>query len=174
MRRATPSGSSASSSSARARVAIVERPFGGEQARALLGRTRRGAALRQVERAPQLLVARGAVLQPVRAAGGEQVAEHGELVVLRQLGRVGLDRQRALRRLLGAAVAAAEILRQRLAQRRLRAAVAPRDAPLARAPRQADQRVQRLDQATSTKQVPSSSSRNRFSETSRRQPPSRT
>jgi hypothetical protein len=69
------------------------------------------------------------------------VAEHGELVVLRELGRLGLDRERALRRLLRRGVAAAEVLRERVAQRRLAAAVAPRDAPLARALRQADERV---------------------------------
>jgi hypothetical protein len=113
VRRATPGGSSA----------------GGEQARALLGRARRRAAPRQLERALQLLVAVHAVLQAVVAAGGEQVAEYGELVVLRQLGRLGLDEEGALRRLLRAAVAPAEILRQRLAQPGLRRLIAARDAP---------------------------------------------
>jgi len=73
------------------------------------------------------------------------VAEHGELVVLGQLGRLDLDRERALRRLLGPGVAAAEILGEGVAQRRLAAAVAPGDSPLARSPRQADERRQRLD-----------------------------
>ena len=141
VRRATPSGSSASSSQRARRVAIVERPFGGEQARALLGRARRRAALRRARARGAAPRRARAVLQAMRAAGGEQVAEHGELVVLRQLGRLGLDRERALRRLLGAAVAAAEVLRQRVAQRRLAGAVAPRGAPLARALRQADERV---------------------------------
>ena len=127
------------------RVTVVERPFGGEQARALLGRARRGAAPGDRQRLAQLLVAQRPVLQAVGAACGEQVAEHGEFVVLGQLGRVDLDRERALRRLLGPAVAAAEVLRQGFAQRRLAAAVAPGDAPLARPPRQADERGQRLD-----------------------------
>ena len=145
VRRATPSGSSPSSSQRARRIAVVERPLGGEQPRALFGRARRGAAPGDRQRLAQLLVAQGPVLQPMRAAGGEQVAEHGELVVLGQLGRLDLDRQRALRRLLGPRVAAAEVLRQGVAQRGLAAAVAPGDAPFARPPRQADQRAQRLD-----------------------------
>src|SRR6478672_4780222 len=51
-----------------------------------------------VRRAAQLFVAQGAVLDPMRAAGREQVPEDGELVVLRQLGRLGLDREGTLRR----------------------------------------------------------------------------
>ena len=145
MRRATPSGSSLSSSPARVRVAVVERPFGGEQARAFLGRACRRALLRQLERAPQLLVAQRPVLEPMRAARGEQVSEDRELVVLGQLGRLGLDRERALRRFLRPGVATAEVLGQRLAQRRLAAAIAPRGAPFARPLRQADERVHALD-----------------------------
>ena len=81
----------------------------------------------------------------MRAAGGEQVAEDRELVVLGELGRLGLDREGALRRLLGTRVAAAEVLRERVAKRGLAGAIAPRGAPLARPSRQADQRVDRLD-----------------------------
>jgi hypothetical protein len=127
------------------RVAVVERPFGGEQAGAFLGRARCRAALRQVEGATKLLVAQGAVLHPVRAAGGEKVAEHGEFVVLRQLGRLGLDRERALRRLLGARVAAAEVLRE--APRATPPARCGRAGPFATRARagQADQRVDALD-----------------------------
>ena len=126
-------------------VAVVERPFGGEQARAFLGRARRRAALRQLEGASQFLVAQGPVLEAMRAARGEQVGEDGEFVVLRQLGRLGLDRERALRRLLRPRVAAAEVLGERLAQRRLAAAIAARGAPFARPSRQADERVHALD-----------------------------
>ena len=73
------------------------------------------------------------------------MAEDGEFVVLREIGRVGLDRERALRGHLRTAVAAAEVLSQRVAQRSLRGAVAARHAPLTGPLRQAGQRVHRLD-----------------------------
>ena len=92
VRRATPRGSSAEQLQRTRRVAVVERPLGGEQPRALFGRARRGAASGDRQRLAQLLVAQRPVLQAMRAAGGEQVAEHGELVVLGQLGRLDLDR----------------------------------------------------------------------------------
>jgi hypothetical protein len=119
----------------------------------------------------ELIVALGAVLQAVRAAGGEQVAEHGELVVLREVGGVGLDRERTLGGALGTAVAAAEVLGQRIAQGRLRGAVAACHAPLAGALRQAGERVDRLDRRDEHEAGSDSTSRNRFSEVSSRHAP---
>src|SRR5258705_13420675 len=98
-------------------IAIVERPLGRKKPRTLFCRTCRKTRACQVECALELLVALDAVLQAMRAARREQMAEHGELVVLRQIGRVGLNGQGTLRRGLRAAVATAEALSQRLAQR---------------------------------------------------------
>ena len=67
------------------RVAVVERPFGGEQPRALVGRARRGGCAPATARAPARSSSsrRARSCRRCSAAGGEQVAEHGELVVLR-------------------------------------------------------------------------------------------
>ena len=139
VRRATPSGRSFSSSSARG-ASRSSRAHSAASRRAPSSAERAATLRRDSSSAlAELLVARRAILQAVRAARGKQVGEHGELVVLHQIRRVDLDRERALGRLLRAAVAAAEILGQRVAQRRLRGAVASRDAPFARPPRQARQ-----------------------------------
>ena len=71
-----------------------------------------------------------------------------------------------------AAVAAAEILRQRFAQRGLRAAVAARRAPLVRALRQPGQRADRLHHASPARsRCRAAAAMNRFSDMSSRQPP---
>ena len=54
------------------RVAVVERPFGGQQPRPLLGRTRQHAAAGKFERGVELFVAAGTVLQLVQAAGSKR------------------------------------------------------------------------------------------------------
>ena len=138
------------------RVAVVERPLGGEQARALFGRARarrcgaparaRAAAARRARRGPAGGAALPAASRWPSTVNSLSCASSGVSAWIAS-ARCG--------RLLRTAVATAEVLRQRVAQRRLRAAIAPRDAPLVRPPRQADQRVHAPGSAvTSTKQLP--------------------
>jgi hypothetical protein len=110
VRRATPHRQLVQQLESARRIAVIERPLGGEQAGALLRRARRGAALRDLEGTPQGLVARAAVLQPMGAARGEQVRQDGELVVLLQLRRVCLDRERARCAASARGCSAAEVL----------------------------------------------------------------
>ena len=86
VRRATPGGSSPSSSQRTRRVAVVERPFGGEQARALFGRPRR-RRLRRASSA-RAAAARRAPARSCRRCGlpaASRWPSTRELVVLRQL-----------------------------------------------------------------------------------------
>ena len=85
-----------------------------------------------------------AVLQPMQAAGSQQLGQQRELHVCGQRGGVGLEVQRTLRGFVGAAVPGAKVFRQSFTQGGVGRAFAAQRAPVLGAAWQAHQRIQRL------------------------------
>ena len=120
------------------RVAVVERPTGGTQLHALAYFRRHQCATigALVECLLKVRIARRAILQRLRALGGQQMRHHADLKSLRQpgieRGQPPLLRQRRLRRLARAREPARQQLRSGVEQRRMQRALLLLQTPLAR------------------------------------------
>ncbi|MNV16483.1 hypothetical protein D3C71_1072470 [compost metagenome] len=131
------------------RVAVVERPARGAQLHAFAGFGARehGAVGAFVEGLLQVGVARGLVLQGLRAFGGQQVRQHAHLLRLRQLGaergQCLFLRERSLRGLAGAREAAGDQLHHRIEQGGVQHAFLLLQPPVARLRGQREQRRER-------------------------------
>ena len=129
------------------RVVVVQRPAGGAQQHAFAQFGGGAAAGGGVQRLVEMLVARGLVLQGVRAFGDGHVGQRaqGQRVRRRVAGALQrlLARQRAFGRLASAQESAGAELREGVEQHGMRGALALLGAPAARLTRQLKHRRQR-------------------------------